>query len=172
MPLLCTSFFTFLLLPLCLSCDSKRPLLEVVRQYMATVRIDLHNTRESITPMLENVSCRAPKHKMRNCTSNNTDFITGLHNLTCKMKNLNLAITNRLSRSVLGSLQCPCSIKPGSNSYEMEAKECGNTVNPALRKKLIANELLRLFLHQIFMLQTTPDLYTGSNIDPVVDLVL
>lgn len=56
----------------------------------------------------------------------------------------------------------------------MEAKNVATLLqlNPALRKKLIANELLRLFLHQIFLLQTPPDLYNGSDIDPVVALVL
>lgn len=112
MPLLCISLLALLLLPLSLSCDSKRPPEEVRDDYMAIVQTDLDKTRGSIAPLLQNSSCPELKHKPHSCTSNNTHVVRTLHNLTCKMKNLRLPHTVGVTTSVLNSIRCPCLEKP------------------------------------------------------------
>uniref|UniRef100_A0A3Q3NIV4 Interleukin-7 n=1 Tax=Mastacembelus armatus TaxID=205130 RepID=A0A3Q3NIV4_9TELE len=113
MPLLCLSLLALLLLPLCLSCDSKRPPEEVRIDYIVIIQTDLDNTRESITTLLQNSSCSELKHRIRSCTSSNvTNVVSTLHIVTCKMKTLRLSHTDGLVRSVLRSIHCPCLEKP------------------------------------------------------------
>lgn len=110
MPLLCISLLALLLLPLSLSCDTKRSPEEVSSDFMATVQTDLDNTRENITTTLQNSSCPELKHKPHSCVPNGTDFVTTLHKLTCKMKKLG-SPTDGLVTSVLSSIRCPCPTK-------------------------------------------------------------
>uniref|UniRef100_A0A8C9XXX3 Interleukin-7 n=1 Tax=Sander lucioperca TaxID=283035 RepID=A0A8C9XXX3_SANLU len=111
MPLLCISLLALLLLPLSLSCDSKRPLKEV-RDDWLFVETHLNDADGIIATVLQNTSCPALKHKLRNCTPDNADVVSPLHFLTCKMKTLSIPHTDGLVRAVLGSLRCPCSEKP------------------------------------------------------------
>ncbi|XP_051266956.1 uncharacterized protein LOC127369524 isoform X2 [Dicentrarchus labrax] len=112
MPLLCISLLFLLLLPLSLSCDRKRPPTEVKNDY-AIVQIYLQDAKGKIVSLLHNSSCtRVWKHKQPNCTSGNMDVVSTLHKLACKMKNLELPDTDKLARSVINSIQCPCQKKP------------------------------------------------------------
>ncbi|KAF1372891.1 hypothetical protein PFLUV_G00254590 [Perca fluviatilis] len=111
MPLLCISLLALLLLPLSLSCVSKRPLKEVGDHWLL-VETDINDADGIIATSLQNTSCPALKHKLRNCTPDNADVVSPLHFLTCKMKTLNIPHTDRLVRTVLDSLLCPCSEKP------------------------------------------------------------
>lgn len=110
MPLLCISLLALFLLPLTLSCDSRRSLQEVERQYSSIVQTDLGKARESIATLLQNSSCR--DHKPHGCTSNSRDFVSTLLKLTCKMKKLRLPHTEKLESNVLNSIQCPCPETP------------------------------------------------------------
>lgn len=78
---------------------------------MAIVQTDLDTARRNITTLLQNSSCSQRKHKLHDCTDS-TDFVSTLHYLTCKMKNLRLSETDPLVRSVLNSIYCPCPEKP------------------------------------------------------------
>nr|AMQ81674.1 interleukin-7 [Trachinotus ovatus] len=111
MPLLCISLLALLLLPLSLSCVSKRPPAEVRKDYMEIVEIELDNTRGSIMALLHNSSCPELKQKLRRCTDT-TNVVTTLHFLTCKMKNLRFSHTDGLAMSVINSIRCPCLGKP------------------------------------------------------------
>lgn len=112
MPLLCISVLALLLLPLSLSCNSKRLPQDVSRDY-DIVRTDLDNSRGNVTLLLKNSSCPILRHKLRSCaSSNNTDFVSILHILTCRMKHLKLPHTDSLITSVLSSIKCSCSEKP------------------------------------------------------------
>ncbi|TDG97122.1 hypothetical protein EPR50_G00223110 [Perca flavescens] len=110
MPLLCISLLALLLLPLSLSCVSKMPLKAVGENWLF-VETHLKEADGIIATSLQNTSCPALKHKLRNCTPDNTDVVSPLHFLTCKMKTLSLPHTDELVRIVLGSLRCPCSEK-------------------------------------------------------------
>lgn len=112
MPLLCIRLLALLLLPLSLSCDSKRHPKEVGDDYRLIVQTDLNNANGIIATLLQNSSCPALKHKLHNCTPDNLDVVSTLHILTCKMKNLNINQTNELVTSVLNSIRCPCLGKP------------------------------------------------------------
>uniref|UniRef100_A0A665V2A9 Interleukin-7 n=1 Tax=Echeneis naucrates TaxID=173247 RepID=A0A665V2A9_ECHNA len=115
MPLLCISLLALLLLPLSLSCSSTRPLEEVQRDYMEIVRIELDNTRGSITALLNNSPCPVLKQKLRHCTANISTIVSILHSLACKMKNLSVSQTDGLAMSLLNSIRCPC---PGKLTNE------------------------------------------------------
>uniref|UniRef100_A0A3B4ZCA4 Interleukin-7 n=1 Tax=Stegastes partitus TaxID=144197 RepID=A0A3B4ZCA4_9TELE len=112
MPLLCISVLVLLLLPPSLSCDSKRPAEKIQEDYMRIVEVDLNNTRDSITTLLRNVPCPVLKDKPPSCTSENVTLASTLYTLTCKMKNLGLLHTERLTMSILNSLHCRCLERP------------------------------------------------------------
>uniref|UniRef100_A0A3Q3IUG2 Interleukin-7 n=1 Tax=Monopterus albus TaxID=43700 RepID=A0A3Q3IUG2_MONAL len=114
MPLLCISLFALLLLPLSLSCNSKRPHEEVRNYYMVFVKTYLDNTRENITTLVQTSSCLKLNPKLPNCASspNISSVVSTLHSLTCKMENLGLPHTDRLVTSVLNSIHCSCVEKP------------------------------------------------------------
>lgn len=117
MPLLFfTSLLTLLLLPLSLSCKSKRLSQDIRSDYYIIVRTHLNNTRESVTTALQNSTCPELRHKSRNCTSRNADIVNTLHLLACKMKHFGLSLTERLTTSVLNSIRCFCPEKPTRES--------------------------------------------------------
>ncbi|XP_056290682.1 uncharacterized protein LOC130206652 [Pseudoliparis swirei] len=111
-PLLCISLLALLLLPLSLSCYSKRPHQEVRDDYRVIVQIDISNANRNIAALLHNSSCPVLKQKQHNCISNNMVVVSTLHLLTCKMKSLNISQTDGLTTSVLNSIRCPCLRKP------------------------------------------------------------
>uniref|UniRef100_A0A672IKP9 Interleukin-7 n=1 Tax=Salarias fasciatus TaxID=181472 RepID=A0A672IKP9_SALFA len=107
MTLLCTSVLALLLLPLSLSCNSSR--LPQVAENYPLLRIDLDNSRENVTTLLKNSSCPKLRLKLRSCaSSNNTDFVSILFKLTCRMKHLKLPQLDRVITSVLNSIRCSC----------------------------------------------------------------
>lgn len=112
MPLLCISLLALLLLPPSLSCVSKRPAKEIRDDYMGIVQVDLDHTRKNITTELQNTPCLDRKEKLPNCTSENVNLVSTLSTLTCKMKNLGLPYTDRLTAIVLNSIRCTCRERP------------------------------------------------------------
>lgn len=123
MTLLCSSLLALLLLPLSLSCNSKRLPQEIRRQY-GTVATDLDNSRENVITLLKNSPCPKLKQKIPSCTStNNTDFVSILHRLTCKMKHLKLPHVDQLITAVLNSIQCSCSEKPTEGPTTKKSKK-------------------------------------------------
>ncbi|KAK5850167.1 hypothetical protein PBY51_014438 [Eleginops maclovinus] len=111
MPLLCISLLALLLLPLSLSCDNKRTLKEVKNDY-TVVRTVIYRANWNITNFLQKSLCPALKQRIPHCTADNVDIVSTLHNLTCKMKNLNITETYHLVTTVLNSVRCPCHEKP------------------------------------------------------------
>uniref|UniRef100_A0A4W6D0R6 Interleukin-7 n=1 Tax=Lates calcarifer TaxID=8187 RepID=A0A4W6D0R6_LATCA len=137
MPLLCISLFALLLLPLSLSCGSKRPPEEVSNDYMVIVQTDLKNTRENITALLHNSPCPSLRHNLRRCTSDTEKIVSNLHNLTCRMKSLRLPNTDRLAMSVLNSIRCPCLERPTKEpNLKMKTKK---TKNLCKAKEILSN---------------------------------
>ncbi|KAM7370041.1 hypothetical protein PAMP_011327 [Pampus punctatissimus] len=63
----------------------------------------------SIASLLQNTSCAELKHNY-SCTPD-TDVVSILHTLACKMMKLRLSYTKGLVKSVLLSLRCPCTEK-------------------------------------------------------------
>ncbi|KAM7390646.1 hypothetical protein PAMA_008706 [Pampus argenteus] len=109
MPLLCISVLALLLLPLSLSlsCGSKRTSAEIGGHYTFLHPV-FNNTKGSIASLLQNTSCPELKHNY-SCKPD-TDVVSILHTIACKM--MNLSYTEGLANSVLNSIQCPCPKKP------------------------------------------------------------
>uniref|UniRef100_A0A8C5GZN3 Interleukin-7 n=1 Tax=Gouania willdenowi TaxID=441366 RepID=A0A8C5GZN3_GOUWI len=134
MPPLCSSLLSLLLLPLSLSCDTKR-LPGEIRNDFPIVQTDLDNARESVSLVLQNSSCPPQKHKPRSCTTDNTDLVRTLHTLTCKMKHLRLPVTDGLVTSVLISIRCPCHEKTKESTTKSERRTETRQWMPEQRKK-------------------------------------
>lgn len=107
MPLLCISLCALLLLPLTLSCDSRKPDKDIVCGFKQTVQIELDWTKDRIAELLKNSNSTCRTQKRPNCTSNTTDFVTPLFKLACRMTNLSTD-TKNLALSVLVSMNCSC----------------------------------------------------------------
>ncbi|KAM8822763.1 uncharacterized protein AB9W97_005012 isoform 2-T2 [Spinachia spinachia] len=123
MPLLCISLLVLLLLPLSLSCDSKRPPKELQEDYKMIVETDINKANENISNLLQNSSCPALKQQLHNCTADIREFVSSLHLLTCKMRKLSTSPTDEVVRSILNSLRCPCLEKPTKEPTERLKKK-------------------------------------------------
>lgn len=110
MPLLCISLLALLLLPLSLSCDKRRSQEDIKNDYM-TLKTHLSNKKSDITTLLQNTSCKEPRHRLPSCASS-SDVVSTLHNLTCKIKNLRLSHTDELVGPLLFSIHCQCLERP------------------------------------------------------------
>ncbi|CAG5895803.1 uncharacterized protein ACNS7B_023509 [Menidia menidia] len=115
MPLLCISLLASLLLPLSLSCETKRSQREVGDHFQTIVQTHLDNTRENISISVGN-NCTAKKYPLPNCRSDRPDFSSTLLKLACKMHNLQIPHTEALVETIQLSIGCPCPSKATKDS--------------------------------------------------------
>lgn len=155
MPLHCPRVYILFLLPLiALSCSNlKSP----SREHYSTINTELDNTIEDINNLLlqhKNKNCSDYTPKVTCASSNFSHVVTNLFNITCKMKNLQVNLTEQLTNSVQTSVACPCSIKSTKQPKTRDTTPIneGHKDKKHIRKKLCKIKTLLLSLKECFQL--------------------